>query len=319
MLRRLPQRTDPRLLTPAGKVEDAAAYRVGAEEILLFTTDFFTPVVDDPFLFGQIAAANALSDIYAMGGTPALALNIAAFPVNRYGSEALHRILEGGESKLAEAGCSLGGGHTIDDPEPKYGLAVVGFAREVELLRKEAGRAGDLLYLTKPLGTGILTTALKGGTIAEEELEEAVASMAALNAAASQAAREVGLRAATDVTGYGLLGHLLEMCEASSVRAELRWADLPFFGGTERLALEDEIPGGTRANLAAARARLSAADSIPEHRLLMASDAQTSGGLLLAASPDRASLLERALSGRDCRFWRVGCLAEGPPAIRLLP
>lgn len=292
---------------------------MGAEEILLFTTDFFTPVVDDPFLFGQIAAANALSDIYAMGGRPALALNLAAFPIGRYGTDALHRILDGGESKLAEAGCLLGGGHTIDDPAPKYGLAVVGFARENQLLRKDAGRPGDALYLTKPLGTGILTTAFKGDSIGEAELSQAVASMATLNAAAGEAAREVGLRAATDITGYGLLGHLFEMCESSRVSAQLELGALPFFDLVERLALDEEIPGGTYANLEAAKPRLEGLEDFPEHRLLMAADAQTSGGLLLAAPPERAVALEGALARLGCRFWKVGSLHEGPPRIRLRP
>ena len=300
-------------------MEDAAAYRLHAEEILLFTTDFFTPLVDDPRLFGEIAAANALSDIYAMGGKPALALNLAAFPLARYGTEPLNRILAGGAAKLAEAGCALGGGHTIEDPVPKYGLAVVGFARESELLRKDAGRAGDALYLTKPLGTGILTTAFKSGAIGESELAEAAASMISLNASASEAAREVDLLAATDVTGYGLLGHLLEICEASGVSAELRLDDLPFFERVEQLARDEEIPGGTYANLDAARNRLDVAEAIPDYRLLMAADAQTSGGLLLAAPQDRAGRLENALERRGCRFWKIGGLHDGPPRIRLLP
>ena len=317
MLRRLPQRADSRLLTPAGTVEDAAAYRLDAGGILLFTTDFFTPLVDNPRLFGEIAAANALSDIYAMGGKPALALNLAAFPMARYGTEALHQILAGGESKLSEAGCALGGGHTIEDPVPKYGLAVVGFAEEDSLLRKDAGRPGDVLYLTKPLGTGILTTAFKGGAIGESELAEAAVSMTSLNAAAAEAAREAGLSAATDVTGYGLLGHLLEICEASGVSTEIRFRDLPFFGRVEALAREEEIPGGTYANLDATRARLECAQGFPEHRLLMAADAQTSGGLLLAASPEAAPRFETALHARECRFWKIGWLDKGPARIRL--
>lgn len=300
-------------------MEDAAAYRLDAEEILLFTTDFFTPLVDDLRLFGEIAAANALSDIYAMGGRPAVALNLAAFPLARYGAEPLHQILAGGASKLTEAGCSLGGGHTIEDPVPKYGLAVVGFAREDQLLRKDAARPGDALYLTKPLGTGILTTAFKGGTIGESDLAEAAASMAALNAPASEAALEAGLRAATDITGYGLFGHLLEVCEASGLSAELRMDDLPFFERVEEMAREEEIPGGTYANLEAAKPRLECPDGFPEHRLLMAADAQTSGGLLLAAPRDRAGRLEIALDRRGCRFWNIGSLAEGPTRIRLLP
>jgi selenide, water dikinase len=308
---------DPRLLTPAGTVEDAAAYRLDADRILLFTTDFFTPLVDDPFLFGQIAAANALSDIYAMGGKPSLALNLAAFPMARYGTGALQQILGGGEAKLSEAKCLLGGGHTIEDPVPKFGLAVVGFARESQLLRKGSANPGDHLYLTKPLGTGILTTAFKGGTIGEAGLSEAAASMTALNASASEAGVEAGLRAATDVTGYGLLGHLLEICEASGVSAEIRFGALPFFSGVEDLAREEEVPGGTYANLDAARPRLDAPEGFAEHRLLMAADAQTSGGLLLAAPPDRAPAFERSLAARGCRFWKIGSLSEGPPRIRL--
>lgn len=310
---------DPRLLTPAGRVEDAAAYRLDAGGILLFTTDFFTPLVDDPRLFGEIAAANALSDIYAMGGKPALALNLAAFPMARYGTDALSAILAGGESKLAEAGCLLGGGHTIEDAVPKFGLAVIGFAKEEDLLRKDGGKPGDQLYLTKPLGTGILTTAFKDGALDEAGLAEAAASMKALNAAASAAALEAGVKAATDITGYGLLGHLFEICEASRVSAEVRFSGLPFFARVEEMALEEEIPGGTYANLDALRSNLDIPERFPEHRLLMAADAQTSGGLLLAVPQEGAGRLEEALARRGCRPWKIGALSQGPARIRLSP
>jgi selenide,water dikinase len=310
---------DERLLTASGHVEDAAAYLLDAERVLLFTTDFFTPIVDDPYLFGQIAAANAFSDIYAMGGRPTLALNLAAFPTRTHRLEELSRILQGGADKALEAGCLVAGGHTIDDPEPKYGMAVVGEVHPSRLLRKGGARPGDLILLTKPLGTGILATAFKEGDIGEAGMAQAVESMRTLNRAASEAAAQAGAAGATDVTGFGLLGHLLEMCEESGASASLLWSSLPFFEGTEAQALEDNVPGGTRSNLAAVEGRLQADPAIPRHRLLMAADAQTSGGLLVALDPGRESLFREALEGRGGRCWTLGRFGAGPARIHLAP
>jgi selenide,water dikinase len=319
VLRQLPPMADERLLTAPGHVEDAAAYLLDAERAIVFTTDYFTPVVDDPYAFGQIAAANAFSDVYAMGGRPTLALNIVLFPTRTHRLDEMMLILRGGADKAVEAGCLIVGGHTVDDPEPKYGLAVVGEAHPARLLRKDAARPGDRIVLTKPLGTGILATAFKGDDLTEAEYGSAVDSMRRLNRAASEAAVEAGLAAATDVTGFGLLGHLMEMCQEGSLSATVRFGALPFFDLVERHAAEDNVPGGTRSNLEAVRDRLAADPSIPPHRLLMAADAQTSGGLLLAVPPSREAALREALSRRRQEAWTVGEFAEGPPSLRLDP
>lgn len=317
MLRQLPLVEDERLLTAPGHVEDAAAYRLDAKRALVFTADFFTPVVDDPYTFGQIAAANAFSDVYAMGGRPTLALNLVAFPMRTHRLDEMVAILKGGADKAAEAGCLVVGGHTVDDPEPKYGMAVVGEAPPAKLLRKGGARPGDLILLTKPLGTGILATAFKGRDISESEYAPAVESMAALNRGASEAAREAGLRAATDVTGFGLLGHLLEMCREGSLGAAVRFEDLPFFEHVERMALDENVPGGTFSNREAVAGSLEGAEALPDHRVLMACDAQTSGGLLLAVPPRKRRSVSEALAKRGLRAWTIGEFRRGPARIRL--
>lgn len=310
---------DERLLTASGHVEDAAAYLLDAERVLLFTTDFFTPIVDDPYLFGQIAAANAFSDIYAMGGRPTLALNLVAFPSRKHRTDEMVQILKGGADKAIEAGCLVVGGHTVDDAEPKYGMAVVGEARVDTLLRKGGARPGDLLYLTKPLGTGILSTAFKGDELSEGEFAEAVSSMCLLNRAAAESAVEAGLAGATDVTGYGLLGHLHEMCREAGSGVELRFSALPFFEHVERLALAENVPGGTFANRDSVMEVLDGAETIEDHHLLMASDAQTSGGLLLAVPPDREATFKHGLRSRAQSAWRIGSFVDGAPRIRIQP
>ena len=319
MLRRLPPMNDDRLLTPSGRVEDAAVYLWDPQKVLLFTTDYFTPVVDDPYTFGQIAAANAFSDVYAMGGRPKLALNLLNYPTRTYRTEQMFEILRGGADKACEAGCLVVGGHTTDDPEPKYGMAVIGEANREDLMRKDAARPGDRLYLTKPLGTGVLVAAFKERKLDEQDFSQAVESMRTLNRAASEAAVEAGLKAATDVTGFGFLGHLLEMCRESEVSAEVRFTALPFFGGVESHVLADHVPGGSFANLKWVRDSLDVQDDIPEHHVLMAADAQTSGGLLLAVPPEKEDPLVRALQARGQRFWPVGAMAGGPPRVRFLP
>ena len=318
MLRQLPPMVDPRLLTDASHVEDAAAYLLDADRALLFTTDFFTPVVDDPYTFGQIAAANAFSDIYAMGGRPLLALNLVCYPTRSHRLDEMVRILEGGAQKAKEAGCLIVGGHTVDDAEPKYGMAVVGEAHPDRLMRKSGARPGDLIVLTKPLGTGILSTAFKCGDLDDAGFAEAVDAMGLLNRHAAEAAAEAGLIGATDVTGFGFLGHLLEMCGEGDVGAEVSMGALPFFEGVEAQALAQNIPGGTVANLESVRHALAGAEGFPEHRLLMAADAQTSGGLLLSVPPGRESALVAALDRLGQRSWVVGFIVEGPPRIRLV-
>jgi len=309
---------DPRLLTPTAQAEDAAAYLLDAERALLFTADYFTPVVDDPYQYGQIAAANAFSDIYAMGGRPVLALNLTNFPARTNRLDELGQILLGGSDKAREAGCLVAGGHTIDDPEPKYGMAVVGFAHPGRLIRKGGARPGDLLVLTKPLGAGIAITAFRGDGLSAQDFEPAVRWMATLNRVASEAAVEAGLVGGTDVTGFGLLGHLYEMCLDAEVSASVHFSALPFLEGLETLARQEWIPGGTLANLELVANHLDLPPGFPDHRVLMAADAQTSGGLLLAVPPVRMPAFAAAMRSRGAEHWVVGEIAPPPLRLRLV-
>ena len=245
----LPKVEDPALLVGSDTLDDAAVYRLTDELALVQTVDFFTPVVDDPYDFGRIAAANAFSDIYAMGGRPLTALNIVCFPADVLPLEVLGRILQGGAETARLAGATIVGGHTIDDPEPKYGLAVTGLLRPGTELTNAAAAVDDLLVLTKPLGTGIIATAIKRDLASPAAVAAATASMAALNRVAAEVAREQGVRAVTDITGFGLLGHVSEMCRASGVSAELWFDRLPLLPGAAELAAEGVVPGGTKRNL----------------------------------------------------------------------
>ncbi len=285
---------------------------------LLFTADYFTPVVDDPFTYGQIAAANAFSDIYAMGGRPALALNLTSFPSRQFRVDEMEDILRGGAEKAKEAGCLVVGGHTIDDAEPKYGMAVVGFADPRKIISKGGARPGDFLYLTKPLGTGILATAFKNDAITEKQIAPAAAIMAKLNREASEAAVEAGVIAGTDVTGFGLLGHLWEMVQQAGVSAALYFSALPFIDGAEALAREGWIPGGTYANRDLVSGHVELAKNFADHHFLMAADAQTSGGLLLSIPREKQPAFAVAMRSRSQEYWIIGEVAEGPPKITLL-
>ena len=272
-------------------------YRIGEDQALVLTVDFFTPIVDDPRVFGEIAAANSLSDVYAMGGEPFAALNICGFPANSEDLplSILGEILEGGAAKTREAGVAILGGHTVDDAEPKYGLAVVGRVDPERILSKAGAQPGDRLVLTKPIGTGILTTALKQGKIGEAEIAEAVRVMSTLNRDAARVLAEFDVRAATDVTGFGLLGHLREMLREGSIGARLAASAVPLLDGARELAEDGVAPGGTRKNLAAAAEDLLNAGEVSEIVQLLLADAQTSGGLLLAVSPEEAGGLRRRL------------------------
>jgi selenide, water dikinase len=281
---------DPRLLVGAATADDAAVYRVDDELALVQTVDFFTPIVDDPYDFGRIAAANAISDIYAMGATPLTAMNIVAFPLERLGPHVLRAVLEGGLQTAREAGCTVVGGHSIDDAEPKYGMAVTGTVDPARMLTNDAARPGDVLVLSKPLGVGVLTTAHKRGLLEEGQLAEAVAVMSALNARASAAALAARARAATDVTGFGLLGHLYKLARASGVTAVISRAAVPFITGTRDRLRDGYLPGGSRRNLDWVAPHL-AADGVSEDDLLLLADAQTSGGLLLAGEVPGAPVI----------------------------
>jgi selenide,water dikinase len=291
----------PDVLVGFAGCDDAGVIRLREDLAIVQTVDFFTPIVDDPFAFGQIAAANALSDVYAMGGQPVSALNLVAFPLQRLGPDVLAEILRGGADTAARAQTAILGGHSIDDPEPKYGMAVIGTVHPDELLTNAGARAGDALVLTKPLGAGAVTTALQRGLAGRDELEAAVTVMVALNAEASRAARRADAHGVTDVTGFGLLGHLRELSLASGLAAEVHALAVPAIEGALRLLERDDeraIAGGTRRNRAHADSFTHFEDRVPEARRWLACDAMTSGGLLVAIDPERAAEVDGVVIGR---------------------
>ncbi len=290
----LPRPADPALLVGAETSDDAAVYRIDDQTALIETVDFFTPIVDDPYHFGAIAAANALSDIYAMGGEPLFALNLVAFPSSRLPMETLERILHGAAEKCREAGIDIAGGHSIDDTEPKFGLAITGRVHPGKIWRNVGARPGDALLLTKPIGLGILSTAMKRRMLDKRGIELAIATMSELNRGAMVAAREFEVHACTDVTGFGLLGHLLEMTRGSHMDAEIKWRDVPLLEQAWDLAAAGALPGGSQANLQHVAAMTEFAADIPEIARLLLADAQTSGGLLFAVPAGLApALLEK--------------------------
>jgi selenide,water dikinase len=299
----------PDLLVGAAEGDDAAVLRLDDERALVLTTDFFTPIVDDPGDWGRIAAANALSDVYAMGGRPVLALNLTAWPGGTLPLSILADVLRGGASVAASAGCLVVGGHTIDDPEPKYGMAVVGFASPSRLFTIDAARPGDTLVLTKAIGTGVVATAHKRGAADPSVLGAAVASMTTLNAAASEAALSAGVVAATDVTGFSLLGHLHRMLRASGCSAVVSASAVPLLPGALELTAAGYVSGGTRNNMTYLEPWASIAPGVPTDVAVLLRDAQTSGGLLLAtASPDA---LAAELSARGTLAAVVGQVTAG--------
>ncbi|HSG81970.1 MAG TPA: selenide, water dikinase SelD, partial [Gemmatimonadota bacterium] len=283
-----------------------------AERALISTVDFFTPIVDDPYTFGAITAANALSDIYAMGGVPLFALNIVAFPAGELDTAILVDILRGGRDKAAEAGVAIIGGHSIDDREPKYGLAVVGSAAPRGIFRKSDGRAGDRLVLSKAVGTGIIATAIKNQAAPPEAEEAAVASMVRLNARALELARECDIGAITDVTGFGLVGHLHELARLSGLAAQLESATVPILPHARELAVAGAVPGGTHRNLAYVDPWVSWSDGVDEASRLLLCDAQTSGGLLITVAPADSDALVDSLRADRHAAAEIGRLVEGP-------
>ena len=291
LLAELPHATDPALLVGHESADDAAVYRLSDDLAVVSTVDFFTPVVDDPRDFGRIAAANALSDVYAMGGRPLTALNLVAYSLESLGPDLLRAILAGGAEVAAAAGVAIVGGHSIDDREPKYGLAVTGTVHPDRLLRNSTARPGDALHLTKPVGGGVATTAAKRGLASPELIARTVEVMAALNAKASAAALAAGASAATDVTGFGLLGHLREMAEGSGVAIEVEAAAVPAIEGVLELLDADQPPiaGGTRRNRAWVEPSVDWAAGVPEARRWLLCDAMTSGGLLVTAPQGAAA------------------------------
>jgi selenide, water dikinase len=274
------------------------------------TTDFFAPLVDDPYAYGAIAATNAMSDVYAMGGEVVLALNIAAFP-DDLAAETVAAILGGGADKVAEAGGILAGGHTIIDAEPKFGLCVLGLVHPQRVLTKAGARPGDALFLTKALGTGIITTAAKQDDAADEHLDTAIESMTRLNRNASHLAREAGARALTDVTGYSLLGHGYEMAAAGGVALRFEAARVPLLPGAREYAARGIVTGGAARNRSYLAGKVSLATSIPEAMEHVLFDPQTSGGLLFAVAPDDAGRVESLFEVAEEPIWRVGDVVEG--------
>lgn len=300
----------PDLLVGVETGDDAAVYRLGESLALVLTTDFFPPIVDDPYWYGAIAVANSLSDIYAMGGRPLLALNILGWPMGQL-EEELREMLRGGYAKAQEAGCLIVGGHTIDDKEPTYGLAVVGLIHPEKVVRNVGARPGDALVLTKPLGTGVITTAAKQGLAEPSVVEKATQIMAHLNRAASEAMMEVGVHACTDITGYGLVGHLLGMVKGSAVGARVWLSRLPLLDGARELVEEGIAPGGTHRNWASVGKLVRWSAGISHTAQLLLCDAQTSGGLLMAVPQERLSALQDALRQRGETGWVVGEITEG--------
>ena len=289
IVRGLPAVADPRVLVGSSTADDAAVLRLTEEIALVMTIDFFTPIVDDPYDFGRIAAANALSDVYAMGGVPLAAMNVVAFPLEQLGGDVLREILRGGADVAAAAGIAIVGGHSIDDPEPKYGMAVTGTVHPGRVLMNSGGRAGDTLVLTKPLGAGAVATAIKRGLADPAVVTRAIEVMTTLNDRGAEQARGAGAHALTDVTGFGLLGHLHELAEASGLAAEVDAAAVPAIDGVlDLLAGEEALAGGSKRNRADAEGFTSWAADVAEPRRRLLCDAMTSGGLL-AAIPVRAS------------------------------
>jgi selenium donor protein len=290
--------------------DDAAVLRIAGDIAIVQTVDFFTPIVDDPFVFGAIAAANSVSDIYAMGATPVLGLAIAAFPTDKLPLDVLHEILRGGASKAVEAGFPVAGGHTIIDDVPKYGLAVTGVVAVDKLVRNSTARDGDLLYLTKPIGNGILVSAYRAQTTKRffrrtpPNIDEALDWMLRLNRDAAKAMTDALVNAATDITGYGLVGHLLEMCAGSGLGAELSVSSVPVLKNAREFLARGYRPTGTERNVKTFRSRVRS--TVSESELTLMCDAQTSGGLLIAVSPDRAPDLEAKLNESGLFYAKVG-------------
>jgi selenide, water dikinase len=323
-MRQLEPSSNASVLVGTETADDAAVYQVGPETAIVSTIDFITPVVDDPFIFGQVAAANSLSDIWAMGARPLFALNLAAFPPELIPPDVIAEVLQGGADKAAEAGVPIIGGHTVKDDEPKYGLAVNGLVHPQRIIRNSRAIPGDILVLTKPLGIGVITTAIKRELASPAIARRAVEVMCALNRGAGEAIAATGVSAATDISGFGLLGHLREMVVASRVAAEISYAAVPFIQGAAELAEAGCVPGGSQDNYAFVTAEGVVAweAELTEGQRLLLADAQTSGGLLIAVQEGRVEELLEALSdaktsvqaviGRVTREAAAG-------AIRVLP
>jgi selenide,water dikinase len=314
LLGKLPEITDPNVLVGSATADDAAVYKLSDDLALVLTTDFFTPIVDHPYDFGAIAAANALSDVYAMGGRPTAALNLVGFPESTLPPEVLGEILRGAADKAREAGIDIVGGHTIKTEEPIYGLAVVGTIHPKKVLSNAGAQPGDLLILTKPLGVGIITTASKLGEDKRQAIGEAIAIMGTLNRQAAEVVTELGANAMTDVTGFGLLGHLRNMTAASKISARVWLDEVPTLPAAWEYLRSGIAPGGTHANLRFLADWVSFDEGLTKEERLMLADAQTSGGLLVVVSPERAeSMLDRMTRAGVSAASVIGRMEAGEP------
>ena len=303
----------PDLLVGTNTGDDAAVYRLDDNTALVVTVDFFTPITDDPYEFGSVAAANSLSDVYAMGGRPLVALNVVGFPA-ALAVDMLGDVLRGGYDKAAEAGCLIVGGHTVDDNEPKYGLSVVGLVQPGKQVSNAGARPGDVLVLTKPIGTGIITTGCKAGTAPSEVVQNAVTTMATLNRAASEAMMRVGVNSCTDITGFGLMGHLTSMVRGSGVGAIVRLSDVPALPGAWELLEQGAVPGGTYRNLAGVEDYVEWDSRVSDSGRLLLCDAQTSGGLLISVASEKLPDLLSALETNKAPTRAIiGEITAGPP------
>lgn len=300
----------PDVLVGLGMNDDAAVYRLSEDQALIQTTDFFPPIVDDAYIFGAIAAANAMSDVYAMGGQVILALNIAGFP-DDLPLDIIQAVFRGGADKVAEAGGVIAGGHTIQDDEPKYGLCVTGLVHPERVITKSGAQPGDQLILTKPLGSGIITTALRNGAVQAEHLEAATNWMMILNRTAAEVMQAIGVRAATDITGYGLLGHGLELAQNSGVGLRMWASELPVIDGVAEYAAAGHVAGGASRNDEFVAPRLRDYVALDETLRQIVLDPQTSGGLLMAIEPDRLDALWEAVGESPLTAWHIGEVVTG--------
>lgn len=302
------------------RVDDAGVYQIAEDLALIHTIDFFTPIVDDPFSFGQIAAANALSDVYAMGGKPLTAMNVVCFPSRQMDISVLREILRGGLDKMKEAGCVLVGGHSVEDSELKYGLAVVGVIHPQKVVKNQGARPNDRIVLTKPIGTGVLATAIKAGLAGDRVIKEVIAHMSFLNKAACEAMVQVGVNAATDITGFGLLGHASEMVDGTDVGMEIFSGSVPFLSQAEEFVELGLVPAGTYRNKDFRRSMVDVEEGVPESILDLLFDPQTSGGLLISVPEGKAPILLEELRRRGVPWARIigRVTATHPGVIRVL-
>lgn len=310
----------PNLIVGNESADDAAVYRINDTQAIVATTDFFMPIVDDPYDFGRIAATNAISDVYAMGGKPFMALALLGMPVGKVSVETIRRITEGGEAVCAKAGIPIAGGHSIDSPEPIYGLVALGLVHPDRVMRNDRARAGDVLILGKALGVGIMSAAMKKGELREKAYEQMVETTTQLNTPGPELAEMPGVHAMTDVTGFGLIGHLMEVCRGSRLQARMRFSDLPILSAARHLAEQGYVTGASDRNWASCEACVTLPADSPSWHRKMLTDPQTSGGLLVACEKDAAPAVLEVFRAHGLRHAAViGELTDGEPGVTVTP